>query len=93
MQHTKPGPGAFDRRRPRVDYTWEDFTRTGQRYDLYYCAIGNRSVFDYRRAESKWKVCDCLYLPLRLFEHMILGPLVSKRGDKKVGMMENLECK
>ena len=29
--------------------TPEDFTGTGQRYDLIYCAIGNRSVFDYRR--------------------------------------------
>ena len=35
-----------------VDYTREDFTRTGQRYDLIYCAIGNRSVFDYRRVPS-----------------------------------------
>ena len=49
VQHTKPGPGAFDRRRPRGGLHRGRF-RTGQRYDLIYCAIGNRSVFDYRRA-------------------------------------------
>ena len=33
-----------------VDYTREDFTRNGQRYDLIYDAIGDRSVSAYRRA-------------------------------------------
>ena len=72
-----------------VDYTQEDFTRTGQYYDLIYCAIGNRSVLDYRRALSPQGICviaGFTSLP-RLFEHMILGPLVSKIGDKQVGMM------
>jgi NADPH:quinone reductase-like Zn-dependent oxidoreductase len=72
-----------------VDYTQEDFTRTGQYYDLIYCAIGNRSVLDYRRALSPKGICviaGFTSLP-RLFEHMILGPLVSKIGDKQVGMM------
>jgi NADPH:quinone reductase-like Zn-dependent oxidoreductase len=33
-----------------VDYTKEDFTRTGQRYDLILDTVGNRSVPDLRRA-------------------------------------------
>ena len=33
-----------------VDYTHEDFTRTGQRYDLILDNVGNRSFADYRRA-------------------------------------------
>jgi NADPH:quinone reductase-like Zn-dependent oxidoreductase len=72
-----------------VDYTQEDFTRNGRQYDLIYDAIGNRSVFAYRRALKPGGICiiaGFTSLP-RLFEHMILGPLVSKRGDKKIGMM------
>jgi NADPH:quinone reductase-like Zn-dependent oxidoreductase len=72
-----------------VDYTREDFTRTGQQYDLIYDAIGNRSVFDYRRAlkpQGKCVIARFTFLP-RLFEHMILGPWMSRKNDKKVGLM------
>jgi NADPH:quinone reductase-like Zn-dependent oxidoreductase len=72
-----------------VDYTQEDFTRTGQLYDLIYCAIGNRSILDYGRALKPQGICviaGFTSLP-RLFEHMVIGPLVSKRGNKKIGMM------
>jgi NADPH:quinone reductase-like Zn-dependent oxidoreductase len=33
-----------------VDYTQEDFSRTGQRYDVLFDLVGNRSLADYRRA-------------------------------------------
>jgi NADPH:quinone reductase-like Zn-dependent oxidoreductase len=33
-----------------VDYTVEDFTRSGQRYDLVLDTVGNRSLSDLRRA-------------------------------------------
>jgi len=72
-----------------VDYTRADFTRNGQQYDLIYDAIGNRSVSDYRRAlkpGGKCVIAGFTSLP-RLFEHMILGPLMSRGRDKKVGMM------
>jgi NADPH:quinone reductase-like Zn-dependent oxidoreductase len=33
-----------------LDYTSEDFTRTGQRYDVVFDLVGNRSLTDLRRA-------------------------------------------
>jgi NADPH:quinone reductase-like Zn-dependent oxidoreductase len=59
-----------------VDYTRQDFTRTGQTYDLIYDTIGNRSVSDYRRALRPGGTCVIAGFTsmLSLFEHMILGP-------------------
>jgi NADPH:quinone reductase-like Zn-dependent oxidoreductase len=71
-----------------VDYTQADFTRNGQRYDLIYDAVGNRSVSDYKRALSPQGMCviaGFTTLP-RLFEHIVLGPLMSRAG-KKIGLM------
>jgi NADPH:quinone reductase-like Zn-dependent oxidoreductase len=72
-----------------VDYTQEDFTRNGRQYDLIYDTVGNRSVTDYKRAltpQGSCAIAGFTTLP-RLFEHMLLGPLLSKKGGKKVGMM------
>ncbi len=40
-----------------VDHTKEDFTRSGQEYDLIVDVISHRSVFDYKRALAPNGVC------------------------------------
>jgi len=55
-----------------VDYTQEDFTRSGQRYDLMFDNVGNRSLSECRRALKP----NGIYLAsFGQPEHLWLGPL------------------
>jgi NADPH:quinone reductase-like Zn-dependent oxidoreductase len=76
-----------------IDYTRDDFTQNGQQYDLLYCAVGNRSISDYKRALKPQGVCVVAgFTNLRLlFEHMILGPFRSKAGGQRVGLMPTMQ--
>jgi NADPH:quinone reductase-like Zn-dependent oxidoreductase len=71
-----------------IDYTKEDFTKSGQRFDLIIAVNGYHSIFDYRRA-----LCPSgIYVVLggsmsQIFQGMLLGPLVSMFGKQKMGMM------
>src|SRR5436309_14095230 len=67
-----------------IDYMQEDFTRSGQRYDLIMGANAHRSIFDYRRALSQ----DGIYVLVggglvRIFQAMLLAPLLSLISSKK----------
>ena len=71
-----------------VDYTQEDFTKSGQRYDLIVAANGNRSLLAYRRALAPKGVCVGTGGSMRqIFGIMLLGPLISVGGSRKVGSM------
>jgi NADPH:quinone reductase-like Zn-dependent oxidoreductase len=69
-----------------VDYTQEDFTKNGRRYDLIVGANGYQSISAYRRALSP----KGIYIMTggsgaQIFQAMLLGPLISKFGSKKMG--------
>jgi NADPH:quinone reductase-like Zn-dependent oxidoreductase len=69
-----------------IDYTREDFTQSGQRYDLIIAANAyHHSIFDYRRALSQ----DGIYVMVggggvQILQVMLLGPLLSLIGRKKM---------
>ncbi|MCP4168706.1 MAG: NAD(P)-dependent alcohol dehydrogenase [Chloroflexi bacterium] len=71
-----------------IDYTEEDFTNSGQRYDLILAVGGNRSIFDYRRALSPEGIYVCAGGSLAQYlQGAFLGPLMSLMGRKKLGSM------
>jgi NADPH:quinone reductase-like Zn-dependent oxidoreductase len=72
-----------------IDYTREDFSRNGQRYDLIFDAVGNRSVADYQRALSPRGRCVIAGFGGlgRLLEHAALGRWASRTGGRFIGFM------
>jgi NADPH:quinone reductase-like Zn-dependent oxidoreductase len=76
-----------------IDYTQTDFTQNGQQFDLIFCAVGNHSITDYKRALKPQGVCVVAgFTSLRLlFEHMIFGSLKSKAGGQRVGLMPTMK--
>jgi NADPH:quinone reductase-like Zn-dependent oxidoreductase len=71
-----------------TDYTRGDFTRNPQRYDLIFAANGYHPLWAYRRALNPQGVYVCAggALP-QFFQAMLLGPLMSRNGGKKLGSM------
>jgi len=70
-----------------IDYTQEDFTKNGQRYDMIFDVVASHSTFDYKRALSPRGI----YIVVggstaRLFKILFLGPLITIIGSKKIGM-------
>ena len=68
-----------------IDYTKEDFTKSGQCYDLILDNKMNRSIFDYMRALSP----NGIYVTAggsmaRLFQAFLLGPLISMFSKKSI---------
>ena len=69
-----------------IDYTHEDFTKNGQRYDLILAANGNRSMFEYKRALApKGRYVVTGGSMAQLFQAMLLGPLLSTAGRQNMG--------
>ena len=71
-----------------IDYTQEDFTKSGQRYDLILDVAAYHSIFDYKRALSP----KGIYVMVggsnaQIFQGFLLGPLISMTGSKKMGIL------
>ncbi len=75
-----------------VDYTREDFTKSGQHYDLILQVNGFHPISDYRRALSPTGIFIMVGAPRThlyrsLFQGLLLGPLLSRNGKQKLGFM------
>ncbi len=71
-----------------IDYTKEDFTRHGLSYDLIFAVNGYHSLLDYRRALSRQGRCVVTGGSMsQVFQGMLLGPLLSAVGGRKLGFM------
>ena len=69
-----------------IDYTKEDFTKSGQRYDFILAAGGYHPISDYKRALSSEGVYVCCGGTFaQYFQAALLGPLISMTGSKKLG--------
>jgi NADPH:quinone reductase-like Zn-dependent oxidoreductase len=71
-----------------IDYTQEDFTQNGQRYDLILATAGYRSIFDYERALNPGGIYVATGGSMaQIFQPMLLGPWISMTRGKKMGSL------
>jgi NADPH:quinone reductase-like Zn-dependent oxidoreductase len=71
-----------------IDYTREDFTQNGQRYDLILAVNGYHPILNYRRALSPNGICVVAGGSFsQIIQALLLGSLISRFGNKKIGFM------
>jgi len=71
-----------------IDYTQEDFTQNGQRYDLIFTVVGHHSIFDFKRALTpKGIFVGSTNATGLIFQVMLLGPFISMTGGNKMVLL------
>jgi NADPH:quinone reductase-like Zn-dependent oxidoreductase len=71
-----------------IDYTRQDFTRGGEQYDLILGVNGYHSLSAYKHSLRPQGVYVCVGGSLtQIFQAILLGSLMSRGGDKKLGNM------
>jgi NADPH:quinone reductase-like Zn-dependent oxidoreductase len=69
-----------------IDYTKEDFTKSGKQYDLILAANGYHPLPAYKRALTPKGIYVMAGGTMaQIFQAMLLGSLMSKTGGKKMG--------
>jgi NADPH:quinone reductase-like Zn-dependent oxidoreductase len=70
-----------------IDYTQEDYTKSGGSYDLILDVAAYRSVFDYRRALNPEGIFMMVGGSLAtLLQVVTIGALLSRTGSKRIGL-------
>ena len=71
-----------------IDYTKEDFTKNGQRYDLIVATAGFRSIYDFKRALNSKGIYVCTGGAWsQLFQALLLAKMLSEPSGKKLGVL------
>jgi NADPH:quinone reductase-like Zn-dependent oxidoreductase len=70
-----------------IDYTQEDFTKSGQHYDLIIDVVAYRLIFAYKRALGP----EGIFIfvggsTAAIFQAFFLGPLISRTGSNYMGI-------
>lgn len=76
-----------------IDYTKEDFTKNGQKYDLIFAARYAPSIWAIKRALSPNGIYVSTAGPslFRFFQEFVIGPRILKKEHKKVVVI-TIEC-
>ena len=75
-----------------IDYTQEDFTQSGQQFDLIIAVNGYHSISDYKGALNPEGIYVCIGGKMKqIFASLILGPLLSKKGGKQIRNMGSVK--
>ena len=70
-----------------IDYTQEDYTKSGQRYDRILDVAAHRSIFESKPALRPNGVYVMVGGSMaQMFQAILLGPLISMTGSKKMGI-------
>lgn len=70
-----------------IDYTKEDYTKSGKTYDLILDVVAHRSIFAYKRALNPTGIFVIVGgSRATIFKVLFLGPLITMKGKKKMGL-------